>query len=57
MILSSDSENLTSLGIDNDTESIKIIVFEPELNVVATLFQNVNYTGTSWAMEAGNIPT
>ncbi|WP_299319735.1 beta/gamma crystallin-related protein [uncultured Maribacter sp.] len=56
VILSSDSENLTSLGIDNDTESIKIIVFEPELDVVATLFQNVNYTGTSWAMEEGEYP-
>lgn len=53
--LTSDTSDLATLGIDDDTESIKVFV-APEGPAVATLFQDVSYGGTFWELSVGEYP-
>ncbi|WP_423997340.1 beta/gamma crystallin-related protein [Maribacter sp. IgM3_T14_3] len=53
-IMEANNTNLVAAGFDDRTSSVKIyesiVTTDP---VIATLFQNINYTGTSWEMRAG----
>ncbi|WP_423998889.1 discoidin domain-containing protein [Maribacter sp. IgM3_T14_3] len=53
-ILTADTPDLVALGFDDDTESVKVIQAEvPVGPVVATLFKNRNYAGTSAGISVG----
>ncbi|MFS4416950.1 beta/gamma crystallin-related protein [Maribacter sp. 2307ULW6-5] len=51
VILTSDTNDLLALGIDDDTESVKVSL--EVVTPVATLFQNGWYGGTSWELGVG----
>ena len=57
VVLNADTSDLVALGINDDTESVKVYEFiEPPVPTMVTLFQNDNYNGTSWGLGAGEYP-